>query len=90
MGLPFASRKVVTDFLLATLLILGVPLVGVFLGQWYFSEAEGLSELEKVAYSVIPGVLFMNVVIGVYIYRVVKDPENYKKDPPLVIKPKTQ
>lgn len=30
----------------------------------------------------------MNVVIGVYIYKVLKDPENYKKDPPLVIKPK--
>lgn len=28
----------------------------------------------------------MNIVIGIYIYKVVKDPENYKKDPPLVIK----
>ena len=45
MGLPFASRQVVIDFLLATLLIFVVPLGGVMLGSWYFSEAEGMSEL---------------------------------------------
>jgi hypothetical protein len=32
----------------------------------------------------------MNIVIGVYVYRVIKDPENYKKDPPLVIKAKKE
>jgi hypothetical protein len=26
----------------------------------------------------------------VYVYRVIKDPENYKKDPPLVIKAKKE
>lgn len=47
-----------------------------------------MSELEKVAYSVVPMIIYMNIVIGIYIYRVLNDPENYKKDPPLVIRRK--
>jgi hypothetical protein len=54
----------------------------------YFKDAEGMSELEKVAYTVVPTVIYMNIVIGIYIYKVLKDPENYKKDPPLVIRAK--
>lgn len=40
------------------------------------------------AYTVIPALVVINLVIGVYIYKAVKDPENYKKDPPLVMRPK--
>jgi hypothetical protein len=90
MGLTFASKKVVMDFLLATFLIVVVPLLLVGGGNLYLKDAVGLSELEKVAYSVVPTIIFMNIVIGVYIYKVVKDPENYKKDPPLVMKPKKE
>jgi hypothetical protein len=90
MGLPFASIKVVNDFLLATFLIVVVPLLVVGLSNFYFKDADHLSELEKVAYPVIPVVIYMNIVIGVYVYKVIKDPENYKKDPPLVIKAKKQ
>lgn len=45
MGLPFASRKVVTDFLLATFLIVVVPLVVVGISNFYFKDAAHLSEL---------------------------------------------
>lgn len=90
MGLPFASRKVVNDFLLATFLIVVVPLVVVGLSNMYFKDATGLSELEKVAYPVVPIVIYMNIVIGIYVYKVIKDPENYKKDPPLVIRAKKE
>lgn len=33
-----------------------------------------MSELEKVAYSVVPMIIYMNIVIGIYIYRVLNDP----------------
>ena len=49
-----------------------------------------MSNFEKVAYTVGPVVAYMNIAMGVYIYKVVKDPENYKKDPPLVIKAKRE
>ena len=78
----------ILDFLLASFLIVVAPLALVLASQSYLEDYEGLSEVEKTAYSVVPSVVFINVVIGVYIYRVVTDPENYKKDPPFVIKPK--
>lgn len=77
-----------TDFCLATFLIAVVPLVVVFGSTEYFKDASDMSELEKVAYSVVPMIIYMNTVIGIYIYRVLNDPENYKKDPPLVIRRK--
>ena len=86
--MPFASRKVVLNFTVATLLIVLVPLAYVFSAFKWLETAEGYSEIEKVAYAVIPAVIFMNIVIAIYIYQVYNDPENYKKDPPLVIKPK--
>ena len=72
----------------ATFLIAVVPLVVVFGSNEYFKDASDMSELEKVAYSVVPMIIYMNTVIGIYIYRVLNDPENYKKDPPLVIRRK--
>lgn len=27
-----------------------------------------------------PSLLFINIVIGIYIYKVIKDPQNYKSD----------
>ena len=77
-----------TDFCLATFLIAVVPLVVVVGSNEYFKDASDMSELEKVAYSVVPMIIYMNTVIGIYIYRVLNDPENYKKDPPLVIRRK--
>ena len=77
-----------TDFCLATFLIAVVPLVVVFGSNEYFKDASDMSELEKVAYSVVPMIIYMNTVIGIYIYRVLNDPENYNKDPPLVIRRK--
>lgn len=86
--MPFASRKVVMDFLLATFMIVVVPLAVVGISNLYFKDADNLSALEKVAYPVVPVIIYMNIVIGVYVYKVIKDPENYKKDPPLVIRAK--
>jgi hypothetical protein len=67
-----------------------VPLAVVYGSNYYFKDARDMSELEKVAYSVVPMIIYMNIVIGIYIYRVLNDPENYKKDPPLVIRPKKE
>lgn len=69
-------------------MVVGLPLVLVFSARHYLSERTDLSELEKTAYTVVPSLVLINIVIGVYIYRVIKDPENYKRDPPVVLKPK--
>lgn len=45
-----------------------------------------MSELKKVLIAVGPAVLFINVVMITYACRAMKDPENYKVDPPLKIK----
>lgn len=47
-----------------------------------------ISELMKVVISVAPALFFINIVACTYAIRAMKDPENYKKDPPLVIKMK--
>jgi len=64
------------------------PIAIVFGMQYYLEGVTGMSDLEKTAYMVVPAVVWMNVTMGFYVYRVIKDPENYKKDPPIVVKPK--
>ena len=44
-----------------------------------------ISELNKVIIAIGPALLFINIVIGVYIYKAIKDPENYKADEPIKI-----
>lgn len=40
----------------------------------YLENQTGYSELEKTAYTVIPAVVFINIVMGIYIYKAIKDP----------------
>jgi hypothetical protein len=60
--------------LLATFFVVVVPLVSVVVINRQLKDAPGYSELEKVAYTVIPAIVTINIVIGVYIYRAIKDP----------------
>lgn len=39
--------------------------------------------MNKIVISIGPSLFLINIVIGVYVYKVIKDPENYKVDPPL-------
>jgi hypothetical protein len=47
-----------------------------------------ISDTMKTVYKVIPAVLFINIVMGVYIYRAIRDPANYEilKNEPIRIK----
>lgn len=35
------------------------------------------SELDKIIFAVGPALLLINIVIGIYIRKVIKDPQNY-------------
>lgn len=79
--MTFASQKVLIEFLLCSLLIILVPIILVFSTFNHVRDNPTYSELEKILVSVGPSLLIINIVIGVYIYKAIKDPENYKKDP---------
>lgn len=51
-----------------------VPICTVVLTHRHLKHRTDYSELEKVAYTVIPALVLINIVIGVYIYRAIKDP----------------
>ena len=88
LNLTFASKKVFTDFLLTSFLIIVVPILFVAIANSYVKGNPDLTELMKVGIVIGPTIIYMNIVIGIYIYRAIKDPENYKVDPPIKIKPK--
>lgn len=69
-------------------MIIIVPVVSTILLNNWVKDDSSRSELEKVIIAVIPGLVFINVVACAYAYKAIKDPENYKRDPPLVIKNK--
>ena len=83
LNLTFASRKVFTDFMLYSFLIIVLPISFVYFMYNHVKDDPNYSELDKIVVSVGPTLFFINIVIGVYIYRVIKDPENYKADEPL-------
>lgn len=76
MGIPFYSARVFYEFITFSLLIIIVPVVMVKLLGPYV-ETLAISNTMKTVYQAAPAILFINIVIGVYIYRVVKDPANY-------------
>lgn len=49
-----------------------------------------MSELTKVLIAVVPAVVWINGVMGYYVWRAIRDPENYRVDPPLKIKLKVK
>ena len=69
-------------------MIVILPVIFVAVANSYVKDRTDLGETMKIVYVVAPAVIFMNIVMGVYIYKAVKDPENYKVDPPIKIKPK--
>jgi len=70
----FASKKVLVDFVLYSLLIIIIPVLCVSITYKYVKDNNRLSELDKVMIAVGPSLLFINILIGIYIYKVVKDP----------------
>lgn len=86
--MTFASKKIFTDFITASLLIVVIPIVSVLALNSWVKNDPNISELMKVVISVTPALIFINIVACTYAVRAMKDPENYKKDPPLVIKMK--
>ena len=87
MGIPFYSRKVFYEFLFTSLLIIIVPVVMVMkLGPYV--DSMPVSDTTKSFYKALPAVFFINLVIGVYIYRVIMDPANYEilKNEPIRMK----
>lgn len=60
--------------------------MSVFILNDWVKDDPNMSELKKVLIAVGPAVLFINIVMITYAYKAIKDPENYKVDPPLKIK----
>lgn len=73
-------------------MVVVVPLVLVVGTHLHLKGNPNYTEMERTVYTVVPSLVWMNLIIGIYIYKVIKDPENYKKDPPLTvtIKPKKE
>jgi hypothetical protein len=40
----------------------------------YLKDNPELSEIDKIVFAVAPSLVLINVVIGVYIYKTIKDP----------------
>lgn len=74
LNFTFASRKVFTDFLLYSLLIVVIPVILVYTTFNYVKDNPQYSEMDKVVISVGPSLFLINVIIGVYVYKVIKDP----------------
>lgn len=72
--------------MLTSFLIIFVPVISVVILNNWVKDDPNMSELKKVFIAVGPAVLFINVVMITYACRAIKDPENYKVDPPLKIK----
>lgn len=79
------------EFLITSLLIILVPVVSVAVTNAWVKEDPNISELNKVIIAIAPSVVFINVVMGVYVYRAIKDPENYQRDEPVrMVRPKKE
>ena len=42
-----------------------------------YIDRMALTDTMKTVYRVVPALFFINIVLGVYIYRVIRDPINY-------------
>jgi hypothetical protein len=60
--------------MLFTFLIVMVPIIIVYFTYSYIKNDPTYSELAKIVVSVGPSLLLINTFIGVYIYKVIKDP----------------
>ncbi len=60
--------------MLFTFLIVMVPIIIVYSTYSYVKDDPTYSELAKIVVSVGPSLLLINTFIGVYIYKVIKDP----------------
>ena len=64
------------EFILFSLLVTVVPVVLVFVLNDKVEKLE-LSETAKTMLKVLPAILVINIAIGVYIIKAIKDPDNY-------------
>ena len=55
-------------------MVVVAPIAIVFGIQSYLEGVTGMSDLEKTAYVVVPAVVWINITMGFYVYRVIKDP----------------
>lgn len=64
------------EFILFSLLVTVVPVLLVF---WIKDkvDAMNISETMKTMLKVLPAILVINIAIGIYIIKAIKDPENY-------------
>ena len=74
LNLTFASKKVFTDFIITSLLVVILPVVFVAVANSYVKDRTDIGELMKIVIVAGPAVVFINVVIGFYIYKAIKDP----------------
>ena len=65
------------EFILFSLLVTVVPVLLVFALKDRIDLMDGISETAKTMLKVLPAVLVINIVIGVYVVRAIRDPENY-------------
>ena len=66
------------EFVVFSLLVTVVPLLLVF---WLNDHVERLSisETAKTALKVVPALFVINIAIGIYIIKAIRDPANYLK-----------
>ena len=65
-----------------------IPIIYVLIAHSYVKDHPDLGETMKIVIAVGPALVFMNLMIGIYIYKAIHDPENYTVDPPMKIKAK--
>ncbi len=63
--------------MLANFLIVVVPIVMVVAARIYLQDNQNISETNKTILMAAPAVIFMNIVMGIYVYNSTKDPTNY-------------
>ena len=60
--------------MLTSFLIIVIPILFVAIANSYVKDDPEMGELMKVAIVIGPVLVYMNVVIGIYIYKAIKDP----------------
>ena len=63
-----------TDFLFTSFLIIVIPVLFVFTANNYVKDDPYMGEIMKVAIVIGPVLVYMNIVMGIYIYKAIKDP----------------
>lgn len=76
----FVSYRTFIEFVMTSFLIIVLPVISVLILNQWVKDRTDISELMKVVIAVGPAVVFINIVMGIYTYKAIKDPLNYQKD----------